>query len=198
MAQITIIPSDGRVYVDGVAHEIDLSDMDANIHAIQFDQGSGSGHIEYVGNALPNKPLGKTAFRIFEKYVNRWKAAEAPPERTLADAKADKRQQINGTRDTLEQSGFPYLGKIIDSNSVSVQRLTIVVQSAQAAIAVGAPFSVDWTCQDNSVLTMDAAAVMGMPPALAMFANGLHQHARDKKALIEAATTIGDVDAIVW
>jgi hypothetical protein len=39
---------------------------------------------------------------------------------------------------------------------------------------------------------------MGMPPALAMYANGLHQHAKAKKALIDAATTVEQADAIQW
>lgn len=198
MSQITIIPSDGIVGVGGVFHQVDLADIDQAIHAVQFNTATGSGHVEYTDPALPNKPIGKTAFRMFEKFVNRWKAADAPPVRTLEDVKRDCRSQINAERDTREQAGFPYLDKVLDSDAKSVQRISITVQAAQAAMAVGQPFSVDWTCQDNTTLTMDAAQVMGMPVALALYAKQLHEHAQTRKAEIDAATTIEDAESVHW
>lgn len=198
MSKITIIPADSVIGVDGVFQTVDLTDIDAEIHAVQFDTGTGAGHIEYVGHTQPNKPIGKTAFRPFEKYITRWKAASEPAPRTLEQAKADKHDQINSMRDNLEQGGFPYMGKVLDSNSISVQRITVVAQAAQAALATGTPFTINWMCQDNTVLVLDAAGAIGMPAALAMHANQLHQHGREKKALIDSATTIEAVDAIQW
>jgi hypothetical protein len=197
MSKITIIPIDGVTGVDGVFHQIDLTDIGADIHAIQFDDVSGSGHIEF-NDGKKNQSIGKAAFKPFEKYVNRWKAANTPPERTLEQAKLDARQQINGKRDTLEASGFPYLDKTFDSDPRSVQRISTAVQAAQAAIGAGQPFSITWTAQDNTTVDLDAVGMMGMPVALAQYAAGLHEHAKGKKALIDAATTITEVDAIQW
>ena len=59
--------------------------------------------------------------------------------------------------------------------------------AAQAALATGQAFSLDWTCADNSLLQLDAAGVIGMPLALAAFADELHQHARMLKQKVAAA-----------
>jgi hypothetical protein len=202
MAQITIIQDDNVVGVDGVFHAVDLHELDANIHAIQFDTGTGVGHIEYdmtLDPRLPNEPLGEAKFEAnFQRFVALWNLENAPVVRSLDEIKADAKAQINSRRNTIEQEGFTYLGKVIDSNSASITRITVAVQAAQVAMAAGVPFSVDWTCQDNSVLTMTAQEILGIPAALAIFDNDLHQKARSKKILIDAATTQAEVEAITW
>lgn len=199
--KITIIQADGLVGVDGVFRAVDLADLDADIHAVQFDTSRGAGHIEYDPEAQarkPNRPIGATAFRPYQKYVTRWKAVGKPPVRTLEQAKADAIAQINSRRDTLEAAGFEYLGKVFDSDARSVQRISVAVLAAQAAIAAQAPFSIDWTVQDNSVVTLDAEAMVGMPAVLAAYALGLHEHAKGQKVLIEAAGTIEEVEGVIW
>lgn len=109
-----------------------------------------------------------------------------------------RRNEIKSKRDQLEQSGVPYLGKVIDSDTVSVQRIAIAVQAAQAAISAGVEFALDWTCADNTVLTMTAAEVVGMSVALAQHADSLHQTARGLRERIEAATTAEELAAIKW
>lgn len=94
---------------------------------------------------------------------------------------------INAERDQREEAGFPYRGKTLDSTPRSVQRLTAASLAAQAALATGLPFAIDWTCADNSVLSLDAAGVIGMPVALAQHAAALHSHARSLKAAVDAA-----------
>lgn len=185
-----------QVSVDGVVRDIDLSEINADIAVINYNPLTQSGMIINQDNSLSS--LGAYSFAPFEKYVLKWRAAGTPPTRTLEQVKTDKREQINSMRDNLEQSGFPYMDKVIDSNPVSVQRITVAVQAAQAAIGAGQPFAITWTCQDNSTLELDAVGMMGMPVALAMFANILHETARAKKELIDVATTIEEVEAVTW
>lgn len=118
--------------------------------------------------------------------------------RTLDGLKAGKWEQIKAVRDRLEAEGFPYLGRTFDSDPVSVQRITTVVLAAQAAVAGGQPFSIDWTCADNSVLTMTAQQVLGLPVALATYGNTLHETARALRELIASASTAEAVAAIDW
>lgn len=99
----------------------------------------------------------------------------------LATARAEVRAAINAERDRREAGGFAYAGRVIDSDPRSAQRISLAVQAAQAALAVGAPFAVDWTCADNSTLTLDAAGVIGMPVALAQHAQALHAAAKALK-----------------
>lgn len=124
-------------------------------------------------------------------YEQRWEVVELQPSTAAANLEMLRlrtKALFNAERDRREEAGFGYLGKVFDSDSRSVQRITVSVQAAQAALAVGAPFSVEWTTQDNSKIILDAAQMMGVPVALAQYADALHVHASARKAQIAAAT----------
>lgn len=124
------------------------------------------------------------------------------PSVTLAELQSQAWTRIKAERDRREQSGAPYLTKILDSDEKSVTRISIAVQAAQAAISAGTAFSLDWTMQDNSVVTMTAAEVVSMSVALATHSNGLHLAARAVHEKILAATDAAEVEAaeaaVVW
>lgn len=150
---------------------IAISDEDQRLYATN----------EYIRDQVTGKPVKKPA--------------NVP---TLAELKAAKWNEIKAERDRREQSGVPYLNKVIDSDTVSVQRISIAVQAAQAAISAGVAFSLDWTCADNTVLTMTACQVVGMAVSLAQYSNQLHQIARGLREQTEAAATLGEIDVIKW
>lgn len=105
----------------------------------------------------------------------------------LAAKRQDLLLAINAERDRREASTFQYRGRKIDCDPRAAQRITAAAVAAQSALATGQPFSLDWMCADNSVLTLDAAGVAGMPLALAAFADALHHYARSlKQAVLEA------------
>ncbi len=116
----------------------------------------------------------------------------------IEDLKIQAWAKIKAERDRLEQSGVPYLGKILDSDTVSVQRITIAVQAAQAAIAVNVLFTLAWTMQDNTAVEMDATQVVGMSVALAQHSDSLHQIARALREQIDAAKTAEELANIKW
>lgn len=146
---------------------------------------------QWVREVQPTQ-TGDQWFQAFE--VVNFEAEQA--QANLESARASKRQAVNAERDRRETAGFPYMGKTLDSDSVSVQRITVVSQAAMAAASAGAPFSIEWTCADDSTLTLDAAGMIGMPAALATYGSALHQHARSLKAQIEAATNSQELAAI--
>lgn len=102
--------------------------------------------------------------------------------------------EINAERDRREQGGFQYLGYRIDSDAISVQRMTVAAAAAHGAIAAGLPYAVEWTCADNAVLALDAAGVIGLLQALSVHGAGLHHHARALKALVLASDVPESVD----
>lgn len=116
----------------------------------------------------------------------------------LAFAKSVKWGEMKQRRDKAESDGFPYLGMQFDSDSRSVQRITVAVMAAQAALAAGQPFEMDWTAADNSSVTLTAEQMLGMPAALAIYGNELHRVARQLREQIEAAQTVAEVDVITW
>lgn len=119
---------------------------------------------------------------------------------TLEQVKASQRAAIEAARDVAELDGFTYLDKPIDTDRDSVLRILTAAAAAQSAIAAGqgASFSLDWTCADDSTLTMTAEEVAAMPLALAQQKNALHQAARTKKAAIAEAATRSAVRAVTW
>lgn len=119
----------------------------------------------------------------------------AIPAPTLDEIKTLKWNEIKAERDKAEQSGCPYMDSILDSDSLSVQRINTAVQAAQV---VGDSFAVDWTMQDNTVIHMTYADVLGMPAALAVFSNDLHEKARGLREQINEAETAAEVEAITW
>lgn len=145
------------------------------------------------GGAWVPMPARPSALHVFN-----WTAKAWVDPRTLADVRAARWAEVKRHRNLLEASGFPYLGKVLDSDERSVQRITTVVQAAQAALGASVPFSIVWTCADNSSLALDAVAAMGMPVALAQYADQLHQTAKTLRAQIDAATTVPQVEAITW
>lgn len=102
------------------------------------------------------------------------------------------RSRINIERDRREQGGFPFGGKVIDSNVASAIRIAGAAAAANAALALGQPFSVAWTCADNAVLALDAVGVVGMLAALAAHSDAMHQHARALKAHADSLLAAGD------
>jgi len=117
-------------------------------------------------------------------------------EDSFDDVKTVKKLAINAKRNELEQSGFTYMDKTIQSDPVSVQRITIAVQSAQVAISTSSDFSLEWMCADNTTLTLTADQTVAMAVFLASFGQTLHNTATKLKEQVDACTTIAEVEAI--
>lgn len=162
-------------------------------------------YIKGIHTNIPEQ-AEQTAKADFDKYCTRVykKGVDGTPEKippvlpTLEALKETKWKEIKAERDNREQSGVPYMGKVLDSDTLSVQRIAIAVQAAQAAIAAGQDFTLGWTCQDNTVLTMTAIEVIGIPVALAQYSNGLHETARTIRTAIDEASTVEGVEGIRW
>jgi len=114
----------------------------------------------------------------------------------LTEYQQQKNALINAQRDTLEQAGFTYLGKTIQSDPISAQRIQFAAFSAQQAIANNTVFSLNWTCADNSILTLTAAQTVSMALTLTQNVQTLFTHAQALKTQVANATTTEAVDAI--
>lgn len=153
----------------------------------------------FVDGALQDFGPPPSPMHVLDAQTQSWVLWGSPGTTQLQVAQAAKWEEIKAERDQLETAGFPYLGKWIDSDARSVQRITGAVQAAQAALAAGTPFEIGWTSADNSVLQLDAEQMMGMTVALAAHANDLHVIARGLRALIYAEdATEASVAAVAW
>lgn len=118
--------------------------------------------------------------------------------KSLPEFKLFKRTEINQARDLAEQGGFEYLGRVFDSDPISVQRMTLADNAALKSKMAGVPFSIEWTCKDNSKILLNEVEMLGMLPALTAYANELHTKASTLKSLIDKAETVEELEAIVW
>lgn len=114
----------------------------------------------------------------------------------LAEAKAERRAEVNAERRRREEAGFAYMGATFDSDERSYLRMLGGKAAAEAAIAAGAPFSVDWTTADNATMTMTAQQVLGMVPTFAARALAIHAAAKALKGAVDACTTVEQVAAL--
>lgn len=108
------------------------------------------------------------------------------------------RAELIANRDAAITGGFTYLGKLIDSDRDSVMAITGAGVAALAAKASNLPYSVTWTCADDSTIVLNADGVLGMVVALAMFADAQHAKARPLKDAIKEAKNADDLKKVKW
>lgn len=186
--RLTIIVPDQTAGIDGEFRKLDLSGLDPTIRAVQWD--GSTGHIEF-NNGKANQTINNVD--SFTQVVNAWNALSPKPP-TLTELKAEKVEQINAARDAEEAAGFSYLNKVFDSDPLSVQRISVAAQTAQ----LDSNFSIGWTAQDNTVVSLNQSQMLGMPAALAVHAYTLHEKARQLKAQVAAATDAAELSLINW
>lgn len=86
--KISIVKEDAVVGVDGVFRSVDVSDLDATVHAIQFDSVAGKGRIWFKAETDKGQ-ADLTIISLYQVYIDRWMAAEplpAPAPRVLTTA----------------------------------------------------------------------------------------------------------------
>ena len=73
--KLTILPSENKVGIDGNFREVDLSTIDTNIHAIQWDEAN-KGHIEYrTADTDAGREVKINSYAPYQKYIDLWTAA---------------------------------------------------------------------------------------------------------------------------
>lgn len=121
-----------------------------------------------------------------------------PTDDPLDQAKRIRIGQIKRWRNSVEYSTFKWNGSTFDADMASQGRIQGAFQLANLALATNAEFSINWTLADNTELTMSAMDVVGMGRALAQHIITAHTIARSLKAAVGAATTLDEVEAVVW
>ena len=111
--RVTIIRDDGVVGVDGVFRNVDLSSLDPDIHAVQWDGAAKRGHVEHKS---PRRVEPITAYRArFQRFVDAWTAAAPPPgqetptptDQELVDVELDRgRALLSLVRLLAEERGW--------------------------------------------------------------------------------------------
>lgn len=109
--------------------------------------------------------------------------------RSLYEAKQQKWEEVKLQRNKLEFGGFMYLGKKFDSDQISQVRIIAAVVLGQA---------ITWTLADDSIIELTSDQLKGLGEALASHVQAVHARGRVARQLIETATTIEEVTAVVF
>ena len=118
--------------------------------------------------------------------------------RSLTQLRDAQWAEVRAARDAQDSSYFPYMGKWINSNLVSVIRINTIAKAAEHALANQGQFAIAWTCADNSVLALDAEGMVGMPLALAAYSAQLHAKGAALRGRIYTETDAVRLAEIKW
>ena len=136
---------------------------------------------------LVEKPIRPDTFYQFSYTTKQW----FDP-RDLERAKADKWSGIKKERDKKYNEPFLFNGNLFQPD---VQTIMAKVQVAQLDL-VG--FSQEWLTVDNSSVTLSGSDMVSMGMALDTQHSQIFAQSQQIRALIEAAITNEQVDAITW
>lgn len=112
----------------------------------------------------------------------------------IAFARQNKWIDIKAARTAQEFGTFDWGGYTFQCDEVSQRR----IQGAVQLSAIDDTLTLDWTLADNSVQTFTAADYIQIGQALAVHVSQCHERGRILRLEIEAATTLEDLEAIVW
>ena len=90
--KLTIIPVDNAVYKDGVSHSgLDLSSVPSDVHALQFNNTSNTGWIEFT-SITPNEEITELPTWAITA-MTKWDKAKAEAEVEAARLAAEQAVQ---------------------------------------------------------------------------------------------------------
>ena len=121
------------------------------------------------------------------------------PAEALAKAKLEKNLQINTWRETANKTSFTFAGKQIAVDDLSTKDILFANAEINNRSALPANWVGGWKTLDNSFVaipTIDAWRDF----ISAMYGQGVVNFGRSQqlKAQLAAATTLAEVEAIVW
>ena len=113
-------------------------------------------------------------------------------EEKLASAKAKKIQELKLARDTEELSPVSFGGYLWDFDDKAQMRIN-------GAITVLGDNTITWTSADNQeIKNVNVNDLKGVVGAAALRSTQLHIKYRQLREQVESATTIEEVESIVW
>ena len=116
------------------------------------------------------------------------------PERTLAEVKADKVQNLKTERDSKEVEPITYNGNSYDYDDKARERINAAIIALDVQ---GADASIDWTTADNADVKVTANDLRMVIAMIAQRSNALHVAYRAAKDKVEQAITVAEVEAII-
>jgi len=166
------------------------------------------GAFEETPNTFPDSsniglPYGQFKFKILEGCLVETAVPNFPPskwhswingewvdQRSLEDAKLEKRAKLNSERDYREILPIEVNAKSFDADKASLQRMQLFLASG----LIGVP----WTLADNTTMIVSKEEILAVVSSVALRANSLHTICKLLKSTVDNAITVSEVDNISW
>lgn len=116
----------------------------------------------------------------------------------LPRARALRIEALRQIRDARQSAGcMTPLGRM-QSDPISRGLLNGAVTAALVSAAAGQPYSVDWTMENNAIVTHDGPAIIAAGMAVLEHVAAEHAIFESLRAQVNAAITIAAIDAVTW
>ena len=112
---------------------------------------------------------------------------------TIDEIKAVKISELKSIRDEKELEPVQYIDHLYDFDTKSFDRINAAIIALDQTHG-----TIGWTCADNQVVEVNADALRGVIASAAVRSNALHIIYRELKEAVNAATTVSEVESIVW
>lgn len=126
---------------------------------------------------------------VWDNELEQWKDP-----RTLQDLKDAKWTTIKRARSQAEYAGFTWDGSTFDSDALSQNRITGAVTLAQ----MSSSFTIDWILADNTVRTLNQISMLQVGATLGQHVGAVFTNGVLRRAAIDAAVSVEEVEAVVW
>ncbi len=155
-------------------------------------------------------PLSALATGTYPECVYTWLVSETGPFSTghivtdsttdLDIKKAKLIIEIKAKRDNLLAGGCTTPSGVVDTDGTSLINLMTNYQAAMFASLSSASFSISWRMKDNSMVDLDAPAMIAIGNAVLQRNEAIYSKSWEIKAALEAADadTIDSVDITGW
>jgi hypothetical protein len=161
---------------------------------VEVESNFSSADAYLLGETIGHQPPKPSPIHVFNWATKTW---EDP--RTLADFKATKNLYINESRLKANYTTFQYSGKSIAADQLSRGDIDGVNGEVSLTGAMPANWQGAWKAIDNTyVIIPDVATWTKFYKAMVGQGSINFAHAQGLKAQLAAATTIEEVEAIVW
>jgi len=121
-------------------------------------------------------------------------ASFAAPVPTLVDAQTQQIELMNSSYATAESADIAYMSTVFQADDASQALITKVL----SALAGTSPSGFAWADKNNVAVAMTNAQLQGLSTEILTRNQPLFWHCQAQKASIRAATTVADVQAVVW
>ena len=132
MAKISIIKPDTTVTVDGLGYDsLDVSSVASNIHAIQFDMSTNTGHIEYNDGTANEDIVSIAAYQSIIDAHSTQKTTDETAATDATNAQTALEATYGDKRSREYPDIFDYLDGIVKGDTAQVDAYKAACQAVK-------------------------------------------------------------------